>query len=92
MQPTPRECPEATACQAGISSHANDPPPLPLLLQVPEPLRECHVAAASNAEGSALLLTALAEVLERDDELPELSSDALAAFTRTLNQQAGQAG
>ena len=50
------------------------------------------MAAASNAEGSALLLTALAEVLERDDELPELSSDALAAFTRTLNQQAGQAG
>ena len=34
---------------------------------VPERLRDCHVTALSNAEGSAAALGALADLLEREE-------------------------
>lgn len=51
---------------------------------VPEHLAECHVTAASNAEGSALVLGALADLLEAGTI--ELSSDAVSTLVRDLNR------
>lgn len=52
---------------------------------VPEHLRECHVTAASNAEGSAIVLRALADRLAADANL-QWSSEGISALVRGLNE------
>jgi len=52
---------------------------------VPEHLRECHLTAASNAEGSALVLSALADRLDQDGETLTTTSEGLCALVRKIN-------
>ena len=63
---------------------------------VPESLRECYLTAASNAEGSALLLGALADQLAHELTQSDgcglvLSSDAMAALVKRINDGPGAA-